>query len=225
MKLQQHRRQVKPHEIRKRSDYTKEVTNTIKVPGEREPTKTGYKVSSFKNNSFETFYEVMLAGTSTDRVRHYTKDKVIWVVAGQGVLELQGAAGRVLVPGDHVVIERGDSARITTTGQQTLEMLVTQQTKYDAKLETTEETLVERVATEQDLAEPTTQERMAGVVDFAPRRGSKAVEQQTAERASRGRVGGGRPPIDGTQDPARMGFQAGKNARPTNGKFSDSGAG
>ncbi len=225
-----------PRKIKKRSDYIREHTDTVKVPGEREPTSTGYRVSSFKNGSFETFYEVMMAGTSTNRYRHEKKDKVVWVLAGQGFLELQRegetSATKRLVPGDHVAIPRGSSFRITTTSKQTLEMLVTQQAKYEAKLEVVEELETICEVTAQDLAEPSLDERMRSVVDFRPRRGSKAAKQQVADRAARGREGGGRPPVDprsptGFQDvnPETMGFQQGKNARPTGGKFDDAGAG
>jgi mannose-6-phosphate isomerase-like protein (cupin superfamily) len=219
------RRTVSPRNLRKRSDYMREYEDTVKVPGERVLIPTGYRVSSFKNGSFETFYEVMLAGTSTNRLRH------LWVLAGQGFLEIQrpeeSSLTKRLIPGDHVSIPRGSSFRVATTSQQTLEMIVTQQAKYEAKLEVLEELETARETPAADLAEPSLHDRMTSVINVTPRRGSKAAQQQVATRKERGREGGGHPPLGAPQSGGGdlMGFVQGKNPRPTGGKLSAEGAG
>jgi len=63
--LKRKRRQPDPRKIKKHSDIMRRTSASATVGGTREKTETGFVVSGFKGKTFETYYETMLAGTSS----------------------------------------------------------------------------------------------------------------------------------------------------------------
>lgn len=228
--LKRRRRQPNVQTIKKHSDIANRSANNLIVGGTRERTETGFVVPGYVGKNFETYYEMMLAGTSTATYRHEKKDRsirvlsgVLFILASDGTVETERRA----IAGDEIAIERGTSFRLATS-KEPVSMFVCQSPKYTAALElVTDSTLNSRPVPENLLQEPTLSQRISQIdPSKAPtkRRGSKAKQQLMAQKA--GRKGGAATfdePI-----PGRVGDVAvshGVSPRPTGGKFSEEGAG
>jgi hypothetical protein len=230
------RKRVQPdvRNIRKRSDFSREQSNKIIVGGEREKTTTGYKVPGFSSESFETYYEVMLAGSSTPVVNHATKDKTVRVISGVGFVLLSKKLDnsvleetqKRIIPGDEIALEKGVTYRIATSNEN-FEFFVCQNAGYNTDLEIVEQVGIGKDSNDFMLTEPTMEDRLLEMrpqETIPKRRGSKAREQlanlrgdkRSAQVASE--VGINLHP----ESAARVGSI---NARPTGGRFSDAGAG
>jgi mannose-6-phosphate isomerase-like protein (cupin superfamily) len=188
-------------------------------------------VPGYVGKTFETYYETMLAGTSTSTYRHEKKDRsirvlsgVLFVLAERGGEETQRRA----IAGDEIVIERGTAYRLSTS-KEPADMFVCQSPKYAAALElVTDSTLTSRPVPENLLQEPTLTQRIANIDPSrgpTKRRGSKAKQQQAAIQKNR-KSGAESSPNDPI--PGRLGDVAtteGVSPRPSGGRFSEEGAG
>jgi mannose-6-phosphate isomerase-like protein (cupin superfamily) len=230
--LQRRRQQVNPRTLKKRSDIAGHKEAPSRVAGKRVPTDTGYKVETYSGDGFTTYYEMMLAGTTSPRLHHDKKERVLYILGGQGYLYLtQGklTEERRLIPGDQVILHKGCVYKLATTSNQNLELLVSEDAKYTSRVKVIEESDALRKPTESDLKEPTQFERESGLPGIRPRRGSKAVVQQKIKQG--GRVS---KQIElqqqvvqekTTAPPERAGTPTSVNAQPSGGKFDDAGAG
>lgn len=228
--LKRRRRQPDVRNIKKHSDFADRTANKLIVGGTRERTDTGFVVPGYIGKTFETFYETMLAGTSTATYRHEKKDRTIRVLSG--VLFVLASNGgeetqRRAIAGDEIAIERGTAFRLATSKEQ-VSMFVCQSTKYTAALElVTDSTLNSKPVPDHLLQEPTLGQRISQIdPSQAPtkRRGSKAKEQLAAMRS--GRKGGATTfdePIPGRDGDVSVSH--GVSPRPSGGKFSEEGAG
>ena len=228
--LKRRRRQPNVQTIKKHSDIASRSANNLIVGGTRERTDTGFVVPGYVGKTFETYYENMLAGTSTATYRHEKKDRtirvlsgVLFVLANNGEEETQRRA----IAGDEIAIERGTSFRLATS-KEPVSMFVCQSAKYSAALElVTDSTLNSKPVPDHLLQEPTLGQRVAQIdPSKAPtrRRGSKAKKQLQAQKARRK---GGNPVLD-EPIPGRLGDVAvtqGINPRPSGGRFSEEDAG
>ena len=233
--LKARRRQPDATKVKKHSAYSKKREKRIVVGGARQKTDTGFRVPGFAGKSFETFYEVMLPGTSTPTLLHPKKDRTIRVMAGSAFVVISrtlddgtvDTTQRRVIAGDEVALERGLTYRIATANEQ-LELVVCQQAKYEASLEVSDDGII-RDVTPDMLRTPTPRERL---VEMRPadvrqtRKGSKAKQQMIAAR-------GGRTSaqveaianVSGASAPEYAGTASGLNAKPTGGRFDDAGAG
>jgi mannose-6-phosphate isomerase-like protein (cupin superfamily) len=233
--LRRPRRVVQPRELKKSSQRRKAALSPVKVAGQREPTETGYIVPGYIGKTFETFFEVMLAGSASAFLLHEKKDRAIWVIAGTGFVTTQKKGEkqttRRLITGDTVSFDRNTTYRIATTASEQLEFFVTQSAKYDATLQIVAPSDAPREATEAELIEPTLEERLGTIGTAVPtrRRGSKAAQQQARTHRKSRQVEetfkivpeSGAP----AADPRRAGTPTGVNVQPSGGRFDESGAG
>lgn len=230
---QRQRRQINPQTIKKHSDLVSAASHNVFVRGDREKTPTGYRVTGFRGKSFETQYEVMLPGTSTDLVRHEKKDRTVRILSGDGfIITGQGNESKIkrLMPGDEICLERGTPYRITTAAKIPVEMVVCQQAKYELNLEVLEEVGAAKEVPAEMLEEPSVNVRLASAGrDFENRRrGSRAIEQSIEAANSRptGQTISSQSQLTGpVQLPESAGVAAGVNVRPSGGNFDPSGAG
>ncbi len=79
--LKRKRRQPDPRKIKKHSDIMRRTASSLVVGGGRERTETGFRVPGFQGKTFETYFETMLAGTSTPDYKHEKKDRTIRVLS------------------------------------------------------------------------------------------------------------------------------------------------
>lgn len=226
------RRQVNPRTIKKRSDVVRlqeqEASKSFLIKGKREETNTGYKVVGF-TGKFETYFEFMLPKTSTNVYSHPAKTRTYRVLTGGGALmKLKdvkvGEETKVetsvqkLSAGDEVVVEPGTSFRLLATDFG-LEMFVTQEEKYDSRLKKIADTEV-MVEAPSDLLDPPSEEEVEKATEAAQgiraRRGSKAAQQQSAQKPTQGGAAAAEP-LERMPEAASVGV----NARPTMGNFRD----
>lgn len=230
--LKRKRRQPNVNTIKKHSDIMRRRGNRATVGGTREKTNTGYEVRGFQGKTFETYFETMLAGSSTATLRHEKKDRTVRILSGVlYVLTEIDEDGKGLqnqtkaIPGDEIVLERGTAYRLATS-KEDVEFFVCQSAKYAATLEIVDgSSLTTREINPTLLEEPGMHQRMGGNEGHTLRRGSKAKEQLAAQRAGRGgpsitepipgREGAAAPP----SDVATASY--GTNPQPTGGKFKD----
>jgi mannose-6-phosphate isomerase-like protein (cupin superfamily) len=234
--LKRRRVKVNPRDLPKSSRIRAvAATSPIKVAGQREPTETGYRVPGYEGKTFETFFEVMLAGTASAFFLHEKKDRAVWLMAGQGFLTTEtkehGQKTRRLISGDSISLNRGTTYRFATTATEQLEFFVTQGVKYEATLQIIAPSDATRTASAEQLAEPTLDERVGTMTaqQSTRRRRSKAAQQQTQTRRRTS------PQVEETfkivpesgqaTDPRSTGSGAGVNVQPSGGRFSDIGAG
>lgn len=225
--MKRKRRQPDVRKIKKHSDIMRQRGNNVMVGGSREKTDTGYVVPGYRGKTFETYFESMLAGSSTATYKHEKKDKTIRIISGDlfiltkiGDKEDQKRA----IAGDEVVLERGTEYRLATS-KETAEFFVCQSAKYNAALEiVSESSLVKRDVSPHLLQEPTMGHRISkSRPQDVPtrRRGSKAKKQLMAKRAGRKTAQIMNEPI-----PGRVGaVEPGVSPRPSLGKFSEEDAG
>jgi len=230
--LKRKRRQPDVRTIKKHSDIMRRRGSRATVGGTREKTNTGYEVRGFQGKTFETYFETMLAGTSTATLRHEKKDRTIRILSGVlYVLTEISEDGKGLqnqtkaIPGDEVVFERGTAYRLATS-KEDVEFFVCQSAKYAATLEIVDgSSLTSREIDPRLLAEPLAHQRLGGNEGRTLRRGSKAKQQLAAQRAGRGgpAITEPIPGREGTVAPPPDAATAsyGTNPQPTGGKFSD----
>ena len=181
--LTRKRRKPDPRKIKKHSDIMRRRGTNVNVGGNRQATETGYEVPGFKGKSFETSFEMMLAGTSTATVKHEKKDRTIRVLTGVLYVMLEDAEGKQsqkrAIAGDEVILERGTAYRLATSSEN-VEMIICQQAKYDATLETLNESTLNGREVPQGLLESTESPAFSGQQQQPTRRrrGSRAKEQQ-----------------------------------------------
>jgi len=224
------KRPVDPKQFRRSSNHALHKPASARASGERKPTPTGYKIDVHGGDTFEMYYEAMLPGTCSPRLSHDDKERAFWVLEGQGFLSIQTGkliADRRLIPGDHVVLEKGSVYKIATTAREQLDLIVTQDAGYEDDVSVLAESEAVKAPSEEQLQEPSQFERETGIV-ARPRRGSKAREQLQEKFA--GRVS---PQIEimnpeehnSVKPPESAATVAGVNAQPSHGVFDDEGAG
>lgn len=199
---EQKRKGIDPKTIRKHSDIVRQATNSTRVSGEREVTKTGYRAGVYLGKTLESFYEYFMEGAYTDLSMHDKKYKVVRVLGGTGYLltvtnptELKESwitEEKTLVPGDVVEFEPTKAYRIATGSTDPLEVVVTQEPKYDSRITVIEETDMVANITESMLHSVTRTDIIDDMNYVPPPRGpSKAVQQlqelrgQSGERTER----------------------------------------
>lgn len=225
--LKSRRRSPSARSVKKHSDYAADHTTTVVVGGARVKTKTGYRVPGFVGKSFETFYEVLLAGTSTPVMRHEKKDRTYRVLSGTGFVIVDGTERRVF-PGDEVACERGSEYRVATSNEK-LELFVCQQAKYEVNLEVGEDVVAPAVVPASMLQTPSFNDRMLSMrpaeASQPPRRGSKAKLQMRKARGDRTSPQVVNNAASGAAAPEFAPTTQGVNVKPTGGRFDDAGAG
>lgn len=226
--LKRKRRQPDARTIKKHSDINRNRGHRATVGGTREKTSTGYEVKGFQGKTFETYFENMLAGTSTATLLHAKKDRTLRILSGVLFImtEIDSIQSQTkAIPGDEIVLERGTSYRLATA-KEDVEFFVCQSAKYAATLEVVDgSSLTTRDINPSLLVEPLMHQRLGGNEGRTLRRGSKAKEQQAAIRAGRGNPGV-EVPVPGREgavapppDVATASY--GTNPQPTGGKFKD----
>lgn len=152
-----------PTKIKKRSDYRlgraeEALGDTHRPLGARgvEPAAvaTGYRLGGFAGK-YEMYREVMAPGAVGAKLRHPKKTRTYVVISGMGsvFVEQDGVTEKKyarLMPGDEITIAAGEAHQLLTTAKAHLEVLVCQESKYDANLETLEE--AQALAVPSDLA-------------------------------------------------------------------------
>lgn len=192
------RREIDPKKIKKHSNIVRQFTNSTRVSGEREATKSGFKAGIYNGKMFESYYEQVMEGASSDLVMHDKKYRTLRVLSGTGFLltvenpteqkELWKLDQRPLIAGDVIECEPGKAYRLATTDRDILELVVTQEPKYDSKLAVLEESEAVANITE-DMLNSVSRSDIINDLNFVPvRRGSKAREQQAAIRGDRPEV-------------------------------------
>ena len=242
-KLRNRHQQISPRHLKKASRVTQDENPYVKIAGTREPTETGYVVRGYFGKNYETYFEVMLAGTASPFYLHPKKDRTFWILNGRGFLTTQQEGKeqvtKKIITGDQITVERGTTYRIATTSTEQLQMFITQSPKYEVSLEIVAASNATKSPEEYQLREPTIEERlgtispeMASAVGRSkPRYRSKAAQQQArTHRKSRQveiRDEVTIVPSNGATaiDPDRAGTAAGMNAQPSRGVFDESGAG
>lgn len=225
--MKRKRRQPDVRKIKKHSDIMRRQGNHVVVGGAREKTDTGYVVPGFRGKTFETYYETMLAGTSSATYKHEKKDKTLRILSGDLFVltkDENGENQQRAIAGDEIVLERGTEYRLATS-KENVEFFVCQSAKYNAAVQlVTDSSLVARDVSPALLQEPTMQQRISRTRPQdtpTKRRGSKAKKQLMAQRSGRKTAQIIEEPI-----PGRAGqVEAGVSPRPSLGKFSEDGAG
>ena len=230
--LKRRRRQPNARTIKKHSDIVRRSSGGLVVGGARERTPTGLVVPGYVGKTFETYYETMLAGTSTASVLHAKKDRTIRIITGTlFVLSQKGDAPNVQQlahPGDELVFERGTTYRLATS-KEDCEFFVCQSAKYAATLEVVDATsLTSKEVDDFLLQEPTQTQRISQAKPRdgqTRRKGSKAKEQLMAAKAGRNSAQIAELPPS-APIPGRAGaIESGVSPSPSRGRFSDEGAG
>lgn len=186
-------RTVDPKKFKKHSDIVQKTSKSFVVPGDREKTKTGYRVSGTSCRHFETYYEVVIKRNVSDRVLHPKKHKTIRVVRGQGSVTMfrEGEPRTVTVfPGDEIHFKPEIEYEIASASSLDLEFFVTQSYKYDSSVKVTKETESNVELSDQDLQTLSREEAIEEntFTGIPRRRGtSKAAKQQLDMAVSRGR--------------------------------------
>jgi mannose-6-phosphate isomerase-like protein (cupin superfamily) len=215
--------------VKKHSDIVKNRSQKLMVGGQREKTDTGYKVPGYKGKSFETYYEYMMAGSSTPFLKHEKKDRTIRVLSGTAFVVFYvegGQSQKRLIPGDEISLERGNTYRIATSNED-VELLGCQQVNYENKLEIVEDVRVTVDTPAYMLEEPTREERVYNThpeESISKRRGSKAREQMQNQQNKKGEpVATGKNLNALSPDVPNM--EGGMNPQPSKGAFTEEGAG
>jgi len=230
--LKRRRRQPNVRAIKKHSDIVRGAAGGLVVGGAREKTPTGVVVPGYVGKTFETYYETMLAGTSTASLRHDKKDRTVRIITGSLFVLVQkgdepGSQQRAYA-GDEIVLERGVTYRLATS-KENCEFFVCQSAKYSATLEVVDDSsLTTKEINESLLQEPTLGQRVSQSKPSdgqTRRRGSKAKQQLMAAKGARNSAQViNSAPSDPV--PGRAGaVEAGVSPRPSQGRFSDEGAG
>lgn len=216
------RRVMDPKKLKKRSSFSGNNELSVSVDGAKEKTEYGYIIRGAACKSFETYYEVMIPGTTTDLVRHEKKNRVIRVMGGSGFVLLQKDDGtfesKRLSGGMELELPPGTTYRVATTANAYLEFYVTQEAKYEARLVTVAKETIDVVIPEELLTSSTSDDAIR------PRRrtGSKAMQQQQTRSAE---VGKASPQVAAapfgptTKKQSTAAAVTGVNARPTGGNF------
>lgn len=187
--------------------------NTVSlVNGERTYTDTGFVITGSVTKNYETFYELMMAGTSGPRLVHPKKTRTYRVIDGAGYafVVVEGTpTQRPIFPGDEVTIEPGTVFKFSTSSSQPLHLVVTQDAKYSVNME---------VLAPSDAFFDSTHIQNKGLdvnTDNVPRYSNKAADLQAAARGYRGDS----PDLVPVVDPGMI------NLRPSMGNFGEDGAG
>lgn len=222
--LKRKRRQPDPRKIKKHSDIMRRTASSLIVGGGREKTETGFRVPGFQGKTFETYFETMLAGTSTPDFKHEKKDRTIRILSGSLFVlkdEGNGETQRTAIAGDEIAFERGTTYRLATS-KENVEFFVCQSAKYAATLEIiSDSAFVTKEVPDSMLEDQSLVGRMYKSTGQGQtrRRGSKAKEQLMAMK--RKTVAIIEEPIPGRQGAPT----AQVNPGPSHGKFDKEGAG
>lgn len=217
-----------PQKIKKHSQIVQQKAKGVVVVGERVKTETGFRIAGHISRGFETYYEVMLPGTASALVLHPKKDRVARIIAGTGFVILDDgttpAVDRKIQAGDEVVLKAGISYRFATASQDSIEMQVTQDSKYESRLEIIQEASSIADITDGQLKSAVRIENTESIV----RRGSKARQQQAAAAGTHNPSQQVVALADDSEPEAAAAVATQApimNARPSMGRFDESGAG
>jgi len=220
------RRTIDPKTLRKSSQFRSKHTDIYKPVGKRVATETGWRTEGFSNKYFETYFEEFIAGTASALFMHDKKTKHLRIMTGSGFVVTKkddDTNTRRVSAGEEVILPHGVSYRIVTAAQDYLNMFVTQDGKYESRLQVVEECDAPATEISKNLLKEVTNEDLVAA-KVTPRRGtSKAVEQQAKLERSR--------KVEGTRtakvapEPGLGAVKGSVNLRPSMGAFSKDGAG
>ena len=181
---------VNPRNIPKASTFRRKQALSNAWTGDRVKTDHGYRIDGTTCKDYETYFEYIDEGQSTDQTVHAKKTRTYRIMGGQGfaILEKDGVQKSVvLVPGHELVIEAGISHQIVTTSTQEIELVVVQSAKYEASLKILKKSTTTSQTDERKLQSVTHDE---AVRISAPRRRrkSKAAAQQRMLAGERGKA-------------------------------------
>ncbi len=117
---------------------TRDQATVSLVNGERTYTDTGFTIQGSTTKNYETFYELMMAGTSGPRLMHPKKSRTYRVIDGAGYAftVVEGTpTQKPIFPGDEITVEAGMTYKFSTSTSQPLHLAVTQDSKYSVHLE------------------------------------------------------------------------------------------
>lgn len=220
------RAQIDPKTLKKHSDLVKKHVDKLVILGEKVATDTGYRILGFSGKNIETFFEAFFPGAVSDLITHPKKDRVVRVLDGSGYVIIHKSGEIVdkrLHPGDEVILPAGIVYRFATADSESLALQVSQDSKYESRIQIVEKSDNTLVVSKDDLKP---NERL---VDnkIKSRQGSKAKQQQQHLSKERGRL----TRVDLTEGVADTGVDnAGSlshvmNIRPSFGRFDEEGAG
>ncbi len=176
------RRPVNPRDIPKASQFRRKQEPSNTVTGTREPTEHGYRISGTVCKDYETYFEYLGEGQTTDKTVHAKKTRTYRILGGQGfaILEKDGVQKSVvLVPGHELVVEAGIAQQLITTSTNELEFFVTQSAKYESTLKVLEKSTTTARTDESKLQSISHDQAVRSSISTQVRvRKSKAVEQQ-----------------------------------------------
>lgn len=187
------RPQISPRTLRKASRSRAHYEQTLEVAGKREQTKTGYRIPGTSCKEYETFFEHIAERQATDKMLHDKKTRTYRVVSGRGFAMLEKNDQQksvVLIPGTELTVEPGITYVLTTTSQHSLEVFVSQSSKYESRLNIVESTETQALLDPKKLQSLSQQQVVSKELSSTTKRSrrSKAAAQQLKLRQARGQA-------------------------------------
>jgi len=174
---------VDPKNLIKRSQIDRGLVaqTAFAAVGVRNPTVAGYKIEGHSGAHFETYFETVVKGSTTDAVFHKTKTRTVWAVRGTGcvALVLNGETTQQdLREGSSLTLDPGSIYRICANKGVDLNLVIVQDAKYEARLDVVEES---------SAPAKVSPDILIGITNVAGRTGgmSKAAAQAVSELDSR----------------------------------------
>lgn len=136
-------RLVDPHSGRRHSDIVNKNGQSVVHSSDlanRKVTASGWRIDYF-NGDFDVYYELMCARNASGLLRHETKDRCIRVLSGQLFVTVAGQITSVLT-NQVCVLTKGTEYELATSGDSDVELLVTQDSKYDEDVDRVSEASV-----------------------------------------------------------------------------------
>jgi len=125
--------------IRKASRLYAENAVTDTLPSESQPTDSGFIAAGIETTNFTMYVKVIAASCSEPTVKHPKKTRIFRVLSGEGIIvykeDKKKAVAQTLLRGQQFECKPEMVYTIGSTGNSHLELLVVEDTKYEARLE------------------------------------------------------------------------------------------
>lgn len=125
--------------IRKVSRLYAENAVTDTLPSESQPTDSGFIAAGIETTNFNMYVKVIAASCSEPTVKHAKKTRIFRVLSGEGIIvykeENKKAVTQILLRGQQFECKPEMVYTIGSTGNSHLELLVVEDSKYEARLE------------------------------------------------------------------------------------------